>query len=75
MKLVFRNCYPNHPNKPLLVLDLRISFLHEVLLLERFEGVGFKYENSFLKVPEMYSETCQTSKIEHPENYLTTFSR
>ena len=45
MIIVFRNCWPKHPNKAFLVLDLSIL----IFARRKFEDVDVKYDNTFFK--------------------------
>ena len=47
MTMVVQNCCPKHPIKASLVPNSRILILHETLLLDKLEGIDYKYDSSF----------------------------
>ena len=50
MRKAFSNFNLKNPDKTILVPNLKLFCLHKTFHLERFEGAGFKYDNSFLKI-------------------------
>ena len=75
MLIVFRNCRSKHTNKSIFGPQFKsFHFARNFVFRKVSEGVDFKHENSFAKVPETHSEPCQTYKMECLEKQLPAFS-